>query len=739
MLVNFDQLSENGLGSTRNKKAIWEVGFDKEDDLLKWLIAEVDYLKQRNKERIDEVRKQIALYKGVQYQTSDAKTTSRDKEDTSSKYKQKVVVNHLYDMCEQKVSAAVKFKPNIAVIPQNDDIDDAYAAKMAKAAFDNLSEQQNLDMKLASCARRAIITDAAWMFIEWNPDLGPELEESKELEEDELPMMKDGEEIKDQFGKVKKINKKEIGPVNIGDVELCVVGTQKILLEDKDVYQKVNFLFREEPEDIAVLKKRYKQKADKIKADEMTRVWDFGKNDEVQAHNQTFVYYFYHRFSREVPRGRFIKFTKQAILENRDLPYDHGELPCERLIEIEVPDELNGKGSFHNGKHLQAHVNNLTSMIMRNQYMAAHPKWFVPFGSINLDTLGNDLTIVQYRGAQAPVLSQASPTGPETYNLRKLLIEEMGQIMGVHGVSRGEPPPGIKAGVALQFLAEQEHERQNAFIANFNDFIKRIAQKSISVMAQYYEKDDKRIAGLAGSENKHLGKYLDPEQLTRPIAVKIQNASALPKSIAARTQQIIDLNESFPNMFSQEQVVDMLDLGKVQRFYDQATSAVRCAEENFEMLVDGADAPPPEEFEDHLQHWKVFSAKIQEHSFKQLPKDRQEKVKAHLRAREMLMFDKSRKSPGYTKVLETLTNYPLLFYPETFAEPIVEEIPEGMGETMPTEGQPQVEQAPPAPSPEDMQAQMMQSQASQNIGKGMTMPMPVNPNLPSIEQIITET
>lgn len=728
MLTSFDQLDGNNAGANRNKKAIWEVGFTDEDELLKWLISEVDYLKTRNKDRVDEIRKHIALYKGIQYQTQDAKTTSRDKEDTASKYKQKVVVNHIYDMCEQKVSAAVKFKPSISVVPQNDDIDDVYSAKIAKSAFDNLSEQESLDMKLQSCARRAIITDSAWMFVTWDPDKGPELEESKNMADDKIDMFdKEGNQIKDQFGKIKKFSKKDHGPVNIGDVSLDVVGSQKIMLEDKDAYEKVNFLFREEPEDIPVLKKRYKNKADKIKPDEASKVWDFGKNEEVQYHNQTLVYYFYHKYTREVGKGRFIKFTKQAILENRELPYMHGELPCERLIEIEVPDELHGKGAFNNGKHLQAHINNLTSMIMRNQYMAAHPKWFVPFGSINLDTLGNDLTIVQYRGAQSPVLSQANPTGSETYNLRKIIIEEMGQIMGVHGVSRGEPPPGIKAGVALQFLAEQEHERQNAFIANYNDFIKRIAQKSISVMAQYYEKDDQRIIGLVGSEQKNLGKYLDPTHLTKPLAVKIQNASSLPKSVAARTQQIIDLNQSFPGMFSQEQVVDMLDLGKVQRFYDQATSAVRCAEETFEMMIDGMPVSEPQEYEDHIQHWKVFSAKIQEHSFKQLPEEKQTLIKNHLMAREMLMYDKATKVPAYSKQVDTLHNYPLLFYPEIFSEPLLPQqpmnqsmSPEGMGEVPPTEGQPIPQQ-------------------QEQLGKGQGLPMPVNPNLPSMEQIITET
>jgi hypothetical protein len=723
MITSFDQLSDNGLGSTKNKQAIWEVGFNNEEDLHKWLINETEYLKGKNRERIEEIKRHIALYKGIQYQTQDSRSSSRDKEESSSKYKQKVVVNHIYDICEQKVSSAVKFKPNIAIVPQNDDMDDIYSAKIAKVVFDNLSDQENFDAKIQGCIRRAIITDESWMFITWNPDKGPELEESKSMEEDEIDLIDfQGNSIKDQFGKKKNFSKKEHGPVNIGDVELEVVGSQKIMLEDKNDIDKANFMIREEPEDIAVLKKRYKGKSDKIQLDENSKMWDYAKGEESQAYNQTYVYYFYHKATREVPEGRFIKYTAKTILENRDLPYEHGEFPCERLIEIEIPEELHGKGSFNNGKHLQAHINNLTSMIMRNQYMAAHPKWFVPFGSVNLDTLGNDLTIVQYRGVQPPALSQANPTGSETYNLRKILIEEMGQIMGVHSVSRGTPPPGIEAGVALQFLAEQEHERQNAFISNVTNFIKKIAEKSISVMAQYYEKDDKRMISLLGSENKSLGKYLDPEHLTKPLAVKIQNVSALPKSIAARTQQIIDLNMQFPGMFSKEQVVDMLELGKVQRFYDQATASVRCAEENFESLIDGQPTPDPEEYEDHVQHWKVFSAKIQEHSFKILKPEINTKIKDHLRAREMIMFDRALKIPAFQASLASLTNFPLLFYPESFSQPLPIE---GLGGAMPMDGQPLT---PPQAAPIG-DANMMQSMA-QSYGQEQEQIAQENPVLP---------
>ncbi len=711
---SFDQIDYGESYQGRNQKTIWEVGFKDEKELLTWLTTELDDLTNVFDNFNTDVKKHIAIYRGIQYYSQEARTSRRDREESTSKFKQKVVINHIYDITEQKVSRSVKFKPNVAYIPVNDEVEDRHAARVAKMTADFTAYNQRLDHKLEKAVRNAIVTGEGWVFIDWDPDLGPELKESKEARErnEDIPLYdEEGKPIKDQFGKQRTVKPSE-DPINIGDVCVELVSAHHVIPERKREFEKCNFLFREQIVDVAVLKNRYRNKADRIKPDHEDEFYDFTNFEETKLIRETFVYHFYHKKTREVPKGRYIKFTRDVILENRDLPYSHGEFPCERLVEIEIPNDVRGRGSFINLRHLQAHINNLTSMQIRNQYMASHPKWFVPHGAIKLESLANDLTIVQYRGPVPPQLQQANPTGQETPKLRETIIQEMGQISGVHGVSRGEPPAGIKAGVALQFLAEQEHERQNSFAMRYNEYIRRIYKKITQTQADYYSEDDERIVRIIGKENEYMSEYLDPKYLNKNFDVTIQNTSALPKSVAARTQQVIDLNDSFPGMFTQEQVIDMLDLGKSRRFFNEATAAVRAAEEVFEEMINGRPVPLPEEYDDLIQYWKVFSSKIQEYSFKKRPPQIKMAVLDHLRAIEMLMWDKMATNQAFAGQVGTLTNYPLIFKPEVTPNQaqMAKDIPEPEAPVA----------AGGAPPPEDLVAEQMQG-------------LPQNPQMPDIQ------
>jgi hypothetical protein len=644
---SFDDLDANSSNNSLNLKPIWALENPSPDDIHKWLISELTEMQQDSKDRINEVKKNIALYKGIHYYSQDSRTSNRDTVDTASKYKQKVVVNHLFDFTEQKLSRAVKFKPNISVVPIADTSEDRYSAKITKQFYDQVSEVENLDDKDQDAIRKALITGETFSFCEWDENKGMTFPVVAEL----------------------KALGKEVEEISIGDISIKNYLPHKVFLEQAESLEQVKFLFKEDIEETELLKRKYPEVANKLKP-ENRNYFSITKLEDVKLTRHSIVWTFYHKKTKEFPTGAQYKFTKDTMLEILPLPYEHGMIPCARLTEIQIPGELNGRSFYTHAGPLQAHINNLTSMAMRNQYMAAHPKWMVPHGSVKLESLGNDLTIVQYRGAQPPVLSQANPTSPETYNLRKMLIDEAGQISGVFGVSRGEPPPGIKAGVALQFLSEQENERLNAFLANISEYRKTLAKLIIKTAAQFYTNDDQRKMKIVGKGQEHTTEFIDVKHLQKDYDIRVQNTASLPKSIAARTQYILDISQTYPNLFTPEQVIDMLDLANDERMKTESTSAVRHAEDSFEALCEGKPYPEPQEYEDHIIWWKIFYAKIQEFAFKRMPDETRATVLAHLNAREMLMFDKAQKNPLFAQQLSQLPNFPVLFEPEVSQMPM---------------------------------------------------------------------
>ena len=368
-----------------------------------------------------------------------------------------------------------------------------------------------------------------------------------------------------------------------------------------------------------------------------------------------------------MPKGRHIIFTPDVILKNTEHPYSHGEWPFERLASIQVPAEQYARSFYINARQIAAQINNLTTMILRNQKVVSAPKWMVPRGAVKLEQLNNDISIVQYQGPVEPRLAQANPTPSEVFGFRDALRQDLLQIAAAGGVNAGNPPPGIEAGVALQFLSEQENNRFNGDIAQYNEYVRRVAIKTLSVVSDFYKDDDQRTIAIVGKHDEFTRVGVDVSKLYKSFDVRIQNSSALPESKAARIQTILDLRREFgPGLVRDDIVVDLIDFGQSEKYFDEAAAAVRAAEVENEDQSEGK-ATDPQLWEYHIQHWTVHVTDIQKPGFRNLSKKIQEIKKNHILAHEMLMLDISKKNPQFLQQIATLPQFPLFFTPDEVA------------------------------------------------------------------------
>ena len=410
---------------------------------------------------------------------------------------------------------------------------------------------------------------------------------------------------------------------------------------------------------------RYPERAGVIEASEDSQVFDFEKMQMEPAGNQTVYWEFFHKRTKAMPQGKYLVFTEQALLHNSDYPYSHTALPCVRFTDIDRPSELHGVSFFETVKQLTGAYNNLTNMILRNQIMASHPKWMVQAGTAKIEALGNDITVVQYKGPVAPQLVQSNPTPSEVFAFRDELKAEFEAIAGVGGVTRGEPPQGIKAGVALQFLAEQENERFNENILKWNEFIKKVALMTIAVAGDYYDASDERMVRVLGKDKSWMTMSFDQAHLSKDYDIRVQQTSALPRSVAARTQTLLDLNERFPELFSDEQVLEMLDMAQSEKFTNMATASVMSAEAENEAILSSEKLTEPEIYEDHVNHWNIHVKMMRSYSFKnQTPPKTRSQLEDHVLVHEMFMVKQGQKNPQYAEKLLTLEGFPIFFTPE---------------------------------------------------------------------------
>ena len=548
----FDELGDDRPDKV-NIKPFHTVKNKDEKSMLKWLKKVVETLEKQAIARNSKYRKNLEAYRGTSQtiKRSDVRRSERQFLNRVNKF----VINHLYDMTETRVSQMTRIKPAVDVLPTNDEFEDKSAAKAVKYLINHLWYINDMDALLQKIQRHTRIFGESYCFIEWDTDKGDLHPLYVKARDNNLDLDLIGED-----GSILgKIDKEK--PIYIGDIKYEIEVPWRVLLQRQKKFEDVEYCFRVKVQSTEDVKKEYPSKKNSLKSDVDVKAFNSDDLTEHLLEEETVIYEFFHKKTKHCPKGYHIKFTKDTILEFSELPYSHGGLPFERLTDLDIPEQLNGVSAYEMIRPIQNMHDNLSTLLAKNLYLMGHAKWVMPRGACKIESLGNDNTIVQYQGAQAPTMLQTQPNPPEAYVFRNSLRDEMGQIYGVQGVSRGTPPQGITAGVALQFLNEQEQERATSDVAKHNALIQNIAKKTIAVAGDYYQPDDGRMLRIVGKDNKYSIRHFDTANLSKDYDVRMQVGSALPESKAGKIQRIVEIMQMKPDLLSNERWVDLLELG----------------------------------------------------------------------------------------------------------------------------------------------------------------------------------
>jgi len=653
---DLDFFLESDTTTTEPVKPFHTVNTKDKKELLKWLNASCKAIREAQQAKIRKQREYLEMYMGVHISSRRRRQTSNYLDSKSYK-NDKLVINHLYDLTESKVSQFTRIKESPEVLPSSDEHRDKIAAKGAKKVLNHLTMVNQLDYMKQQVHRNKEIMGEAYVVVEWDAfmgDLDPDYVAGKtiQLNEDNSPIL-------DLLGETIKISPLQ---ARIGEVKTRVEYPWRILLQRKSDYNKVEYGFHIVPENIETLKKDYPSKD--FKKSE-SKIYDIEKLETKPLEDEIIVYHFYHKPTKYTPEGFYIKFTDKYILEIQETSkYNHGDFPWQRITSLDIAGRLDGISKYQLLGDIQATNTNIFNLILKNIKMTAHNKWVMPRGAAKYESLGSDNTIVQYNGPVPPQLVSAPSLPPDVFNLLSYTEDQLGKKFAAGQIASGQAPAGITAAVALQFLNEMENDRASSDIAKHNIFMEGLYRKMLSVAGEYYKSDDGRLLRIMGEDNKFLMKYFDQANLTKTYDVVINNGTALPETKAGRVQRVIEMlqfgGEEIVKDLGTERIIDLLDLGNADKMVSLATEAIRTAEAENEIMLNGEGMPLPEEWEDHILHWRTHVQEIQKLSFKvDVDLDIQDKLTDHIKMTELAMADRAARSPEFQAKLATLELYPI--------------------------------------------------------------------------------
>ena len=687
--VSFDEMSdtEDGQSKVVAVKPFWKVRGESDKEILDWLNVTFTHLYTASQPRFARYMANIAAYRGIQFQRSsraDRERAMRDSPKRSRLRNLRIEVNNLHDIIEQNVSREVRFRPAVNFMPTTNDHEDKMASTVVGKTQESIWYRENIDQTIQQHSRNTKVVSESYIKIEWDENKGPlhpdwvrKVLESEGITKkiEEIPHR----ELEDILRTSKKKNPKikfkdpDSGkditierPLRIGEEKFKIVLALNMLLQPKRDYNEVEWALEFEFVNVETLQGQYPECADKIHQTKNMTTFDHEEVEERRLHNEVLVMRFTHKGTELLDAGAHIVATPEVILENKDnifaqLVATNG-FPWVRRTDIDVPGALFGAAAIEFGRPLQSWINRLSSLLVRQQALTAHPKWVAPQNSVTAEALGNDSTIMWYKGPVAPKLEQPNPGSQNTFKLIEIFDAKLQQIMGVFGGSRGAPPTGITAGVALQFLNEQENERANSSTADHNSNIRDLAILTAFLAGEKYDKSDERLERLLGAGDARLAKYFDLANLSREWDVKAQTASALPQQKGQRISAILELRKEFPDRVDDDEVLDQIGFGSADKFITVNTVNIRSAESENDMIMRIGKTEGPEKWEDHLTHYRIHIRKLAEPEMKDgtVPAKSVNALKDHIGITEMWIEQLAVKQPQIlTAVLAEFPFFPL--------------------------------------------------------------------------------
>lgn len=244
--------------------------------------------------------------------------------------------------------------------------------------------------------------------------------------------------------------------------------------------------------------------------------------------------------SRRHPKGRFITWTRERVLQNLAFPYDHRMLPFAQIGHSPVPGTAHYSSGTKIARPLNMELNSYHNQKLDHRKRYSDGKWFVD-STMDLnedpDDSGGQILKGDTRGGllSAPVQIPGMPwveSGDGEW-----IEGAMDNAIGVHAASRGEAPGRVDSASGIASLQEGDRGRLSEVEGTLITATARTFGMVLSLGQQYVSEEV--LVPLYSTNGAQFVHAFKTSQFPKNPIVKVTMGSGLPKNKAARRQEII--------------------------------------------------------------------------------------------------------------------------------------------------------------------------------------------------------
>lgn len=466
------------------------------------------------------------------------KLTESLKEPKAPPWRVRMVQNEIFYRVIKELARILQNSPQIEVVPVTNEDEDIDAAKYGNRIIQYLENENNLRVKKMFLALWTIVCGTCFEKNYWDKGAGSYLGES------------------------------EAGnPIRLGQVATEIVPPFEVVLDPsaKMMIEEAGWIIHEKERTPEYIESRWnvKVKPDSSSSPNLLE----GKiaslvNAKANETKETVrVREFWQLPCGKYPKGRFAVIANDKVLEGPvDFPYDKKELPFVPYISIPVLGRFWGSSKIEFSIPIQKEINKTLSQIIEAKNLMSRPKWVAVKGMLDEPPTDEPGELVEYNPfGNFPEPKIVSIPGIPNYvfNILDRCVDALDNIWAQHEISKGQTPPNVESGVAIQFLQEADLLPMGVPTLSFEESSAKGAAQRLSLVAQYYK--EARVIKTIGEDRKVETFDYSPNLWKKNTDVRVRAGSGLPQSKSAR-------QAFFFQLWRERVITDNVQLLKLMEF-----------------------------------------------------------------------------------------------------------------------------------------------------------------------------
>jgi len=351
---------------------------------------------------------------------------------------------------------------------------------------------------------------------------------------------------------------------------------------------------------------------------------------------------YYQKASKEYPNGLKVLIANDEIIKVDDNPYrDNKGEPYLPIVECPFfikNNQLNSTSLVEHLIPLQKEYNTTRTEIMLQERLMTKGKWLIP---ISCNVSKNSCTSeagekIYYdsRGGQPQQIQGVAPS-PEYWNHINFVKGEFDDVAGLHEVSRGKVPSGIRSYKAVAYLQEQDDSLLSITYFNLINMYKDIAYMILNQAKTFYKED--RLLKIVGKNNQFEVFEFKKGSLDNidQTSILIEEGSKMPHSMIARQGVVMDLWQA-GIINDRNKALKLLEFSTEQQVFDDTKLDELNAKTENEEMSKGVQVEVTD-YDNHPIHVEIHNKFRKGAEFKKLDNQIKQMAQLHIQTHQKLI------------------------------------------------------------------------------------------------------